>query len=91
MISDRSSPPQVESMTWFRKLPRPLYLNDGRTLATLAQARDAVLALPQLHQTNPQWRHAFELLMEASYRGRQDAILDVETQLSRAFEIEGLI
>jgi hypothetical protein len=78
-------------MTWSRKLPKPLYLNDGRTLATLAQARDAVLALPQLHQIDPRWRHAFELLMEASYRSRQDAILDVETQLSCVLETVGLI
>jgi hypothetical protein len=78
-------------MTWSRKLPKPLYLNDGSTLATLAQARDAVLALPQLHKTDPQWRHAFELLMEASYRGRQDPILDVATLLSCALETKGLI
>jgi len=78
-------------MTWSRKLPKPLYLNDGRTLATLAQARDAVLALPRLHQTDLHWRDAAELLIEASYRGRQDPILDVRTQLSRALEAEGLI
>jgi hypothetical protein len=78
-------------MTWSRKLPKPLYLNDGRTLATLSQARDAVLALPRLHQIDPQWRRAVELLVEASYRERQDPILDVGTQLSRALEAEGLI
>jgi hypothetical protein len=78
-------------MTWSRKLPKPLYLNDGRTLATLAQARDAVLALPRLHQIDLQWRHAVELLLEASNRDRQDPILDVGMQLSRALETEGLI
>jgi len=78
-------------MTWSRKLPKPLYLNDGRTLATLAQARDAVLALPRLHQIDPQWRHAVELLLDASNRDRQDPILDVGMQLSRALEAEGLI
>jgi hypothetical protein len=78
-------------MTWSRKLPKPLYLNDGRTLTTLAQARDAVLALPQPHQADQHWQHAAELLSEASNRGRQDPILDAQTQLSRALEAEGLI
>jgi hypothetical protein len=80
-----------EHMTWSRTLPKRLYLNDGRTLATLAQARDALLALPELHQTDQHWRQAAELLSEASNRGRQDPILDVGAQLSRVLEAEGLM
>ena len=58
----------------FRK---PLYLNDGRTIATLAEARDVMVALSRLDQTNPHWARAAELLMEAAYRGRKDPIIDV--------------
>jgi hypothetical protein len=75
-------------MTWSRRLPKPLYLNDGRTIATLAEARDDMLALPQ---TNPHWRPAAELLMQAAYRGRLDPIQDAGTQLSRALKADGLI
>jgi hypothetical protein len=81
----------LELMSWSRRLPKPLYLNDGRTIATLAQARDAMLALSRLPQTNPHWRQAADLLLEAAYRGRQDPILDAGMQLSRALEADGLI
>jgi hypothetical protein len=69
-------------MTWHRKLPKTLYLNDGRTVATLAQARDVMLALPQLHQTNTHWQDAAALLLQAAYRGRLAPISDAEAQLS---------
>lgn len=78
-------------MAWHRRLPKPLYLSNGHTLATLAQARDFMLAQPQLYQINPLWQSAAELLLQAAYRGRQDPILDVGRQLSRALEADGLI
>ena len=78
-------------MTWHRRFPKPLYLNDGRTVATLAQARDVVLGLPELHQSNPHWQDAAEILLKAAYRGRQDPIFDARKQLSRALEADGLI
>ena len=78
-------------MTWSRRLPQPFYLNDGRTIATLAQARDAMLALSRLDQTNPHWRRAAELLMEAAYRSRQDPIVDAGAELSRALKADGLM
>jgi hypothetical protein len=76
-------------MTWHRRLPKPLYLNDGRTIATLAHARDFMLGLPELQQTNAHWREAGALLMEAAYRHRQAEIADAHAQLSRAAEAEG--
>jgi hypothetical protein len=78
-------------MTWHRKLPKTLYLNDGRTVATLAQARDVMLALPQLHQTNTHWQDAAALLLQAAYRGRLAPISDAEAQLSQALTVEGMI
>jgi hypothetical protein len=78
-------------MTWHRKLPKTLYLNDGRTVATLAQARDVMLALPQLHQTNTHWQDAAALLLQAAYRGRLAPISDAEAQLSQALAVEGMI
>ena len=78
-------------MTWSRRLPQPVRLNDGRTIATLAQARDLMLTLAEQRQTNPHWRDAAELLMKAAYRGRQDPIHDAGAQLSRALRADGLI
>jgi hypothetical protein len=78
-------------MVWSRKLPRPIYLNDGRTISTLAAARDFMLTLPQIRQTNEHWQHAAELLLEAAYLGRGDPIRDAGMQISRALEAEGLI
>lgn len=78
-------------MTWSRRLPTPLYLNDGRTIATLAEARDAMLPLSRRDQTNPHWTRAAELLMEAAYRSRQEPIADAGAQLSLALKADGLI
>lgn len=78
-------------MTWSRRLPQPLRLNDGRTIATLAQARDLMLALAEERETNPHWREAAELLIKAAYRGRQASIQDAGAQLSRALHADGLI
>lgn len=87
----RAARPSGDSMTWDRKLPKPLYLNDGRTVATLGQARDVMLALPQLRQANSHWQDAAELLLQAAYRGRLVPILDAEAQLSQALAAEGMI
>jgi hypothetical protein len=78
-------------MAWTRKLPISLYLNDGRTLTTLAQARDLLLDLPQLDQATPHWQSAGELLLQAAYRGRQTPIIDVSKQFSRALHMDGLL
>jgi hypothetical protein len=78
-------------MSWSRRLPKPLYLNDGRTIVTLAQARDVMVALSRVNQTNPHWRRAAELLMEAAYRGRQEQIQDAGVELSEALRADGLI
>jgi hypothetical protein len=78
-------------MPWSRRFQKPLYLNDGRTIATLAEARDIMLALSRLEQTNPYWARAAELLLQAAYRSRKDPILDAGAQLSLALKADGLI
>ena len=78
-------------MTWSRRLPEPLRLNDGRTIATLAEARDLMLTLPHDPEIDPRWREAAETLLKAAYRGRQDPIHDARRELSRALRANGLI
>jgi hypothetical protein len=78
-------------MTWSRRLPEPLRLNDGRTVATLAEARDLMLTLPHETEIDPHWRQAAEVLLKAAYRGRQDPIHDASRELSRALRANGLI
>jgi hypothetical protein len=78
-------------MIWSRKLPKPIYLNDGRTIGTLSAARDLMLALPLRQQANEHWQSAAELLLEAACRGRLDPVRNAGAQVSRALEVEGLI
>jgi hypothetical protein len=40
-------------MVWSRKLPKPIYLNDGRTIGTLAAARDFMLEIPPGRRASP--------------------------------------
>ena len=78
-------------MAWSRRFPNSFHLNDGRTLSTLAQARELFLDLPQSDQANTHWVSAGELLMQGAYRGRQTPILDVGMEFSRALRVDGLI
>jgi hypothetical protein len=78
-------------MAWSRKLPTRLHLNDGRTLTTLADARDLVLHLPKADQAYPHWQSAGDLLLQAAYRGRQDPIFDAGDQFLRALKSDGLL
>ena len=78
-------------MAWSRKLPTRLHLNDGRTLTTLADARDLMLDLPKVDQAYPHWQRAGDLLLQAAYRGRQDPIFDAGDQFSRALQSDGLL
>jgi hypothetical protein len=78
-------------MVWSRKLPKPIYLNDGRTIGTLSAARDLMLTLPPGTQANEHWQSAAHLLVEAAYRGRLDPVRDAGIQVSRALQADGLI
>jgi hypothetical protein len=78
-------------MVWSRKLPKPIYLNDGRTIGTLAAARDLMLSLPPHSQTNAYWQDTAEILLESARNGRIDPSRDPGAQVSRALQAEGLI
>jgi hypothetical protein len=78
-------------MPWTQKFPEPIKLNNGRKIATLGQAREFMLALPERHQSRPFWQYAAELLIEAAERGDRAGVDDAAAQLSRALAAEGLI
>ena len=75
-------------MSWDRKL-KPIALNDGRNIATLADARELLLALPDRQQRNSQWQYAAELLLYAAEHGGPTA--DARNQLNRVLTSAGLI
>jgi hypothetical protein len=77
-------------MPWTRRFPEPIRLKDGRTIATLGQARAVMLALPERHQSRPFWQYAAELLIDAAGRSNLDSVDDAAAQLSRALSAEGL-
>jgi hypothetical protein len=74
-------------MTWHRKLPTTFYLNDGRSIVTLAHARDLLLELPAPHRAGDHWVSAGELLLQGAYRSRRDKIADVHAEISRALSV----
>jgi hypothetical protein len=42
-------------MTWARKLAKPIALKDGRTIATLGDARAVMQSLSERRQRNELW------------------------------------
>jgi hypothetical protein len=76
-------------MTWARKLSKPIALKDGRTIATLAEAREMMLSLPPIHRRGPVWRFAAEVLNEAATD--RTSVSDAEAKFTRALQAEGLI
>jgi hypothetical protein len=53
-------------MTWSRTFPEHFVLSDGRTVETLYEVGQLVLALPERHRTNGHWQDAIERLMAAA-------------------------
>jgi hypothetical protein len=76
-------------MPWSRKLAKPIVLKDGRTTATLGDAREMMLSVPPLHRREAVWQSAADLVNEAA--AFQDLVPDAEAQLIRALKAEGLI
>jgi hypothetical protein len=68
-------------MVWSRKLPRLIYLNDGRTVGTLAAARDLMLSLPQILQASEHWQSAAKLLLRPPTEGVRNRFAMRETKL----------
>ncbi len=82
-------PCYAERMTWARKFAKPIALKDGRTIATLSEARAMMLSLPPIHRRGPVWRFAAELLNEAA--ADRASVPDAEAKFTRALQAEGLI
>jgi hypothetical protein len=78
-------------MPWSRKFAKPIVLKDGRTIATLADARDLMSPVEAGHQDDPAWRHARELLHFASNREDTLSLGRARAQLTRTLKAEGLI
>jgi hypothetical protein len=76
---------------WSKKFWKPIVLRDGRELATLADARDLMLALPERHQSRPFWQYAAELLIDAAERSSRANVDGAWAQLHRALTAEGLL
>jgi hypothetical protein len=69
-------------MSWSRKFPKPIVIKDGRTMETLREASEIILALPERTQQRPHWQYAGELLIEAADHGLD--LTDAWAQLRRA-------
>jgi hypothetical protein len=50
---------------WKTRLVRPIRLEDGKTIGTLADAHDAILQLPEKELRRPQWQALVDLLPSA--------------------------
>lgn len=76
-------------MNWDMKFWRPVKLKNGRTIETLADARDLMRALPEFRRRNPEWQFAAGLLARASEA--TSLLDDALAQLLRALKAEELI
>ena len=76
-------------MTWVRKLAKPIALKDGRTIATLGDARAVMQSLSERRQRSELWLYVGALMLEAAVQRR--ATTEALAQLNRALKAEGLI
>jgi hypothetical protein len=75
---------------WSRRLAKPIYLNDGRTVATLAHARDLMLEIPTALRGAAHWRLAADLVVAAARLGGQEPIRLAGAQMSSALRADDL-
>lgn len=61
-------------MSWVSRLRHPIHLADGRTLKTLSDARDMILALPEKDQGDQKWQRLADLLLAAANSGNANLI-----------------
>jgi hypothetical protein len=61
-------------MSWASRLRHPIRLADGRTLKTLSDARDMILALPEKDQRDQKWQRLADLLIVAANSGNANLI-----------------
>jgi hypothetical protein len=78
-------------MPWSRKLTTPIILKDGRTIATLSQAREMMLSLPMEHRRGNMWRYTADLLNDAAADNSYVPHTEAEAQFMRSLEAEGLL
>ena len=78
-------------MPWVRKFRQPIALKDGRTIATLADARRVVLSLPRSEQSSPGWQDADNLLARAASRDGSFVLEQVQAQFPKVLRASGLI
>ena len=71
----------VGQMTWDRKLSRPIALSDGRTLATLRNAAECLIATFDGISHWPALEHARDLLMTAAETGERRDVLAATDQV----------
>lgn len=76
------------SMRWSRR-PKPIALNDGRTIKALDDERGP--ALPERRQTRPPWQYAAELSLTVADHNEKYSTTEARAQLTRALTIEGLL
>jgi hypothetical protein len=76
-------------MPWSRKFAKPIALKDGRTIATLGEARALILSLPDLHQTTLHWQHAAKMISRAAEA--KCGIDEGRMQMVLALKAEGLL
>lgn len=76
-------------MSKLHNLTNPITLKDGRTIATVSQAREIMLSIPLADRQLPVWRLAAQRLKGAA---TDHLLLDESEQLlKRALKIEGLL
>jgi hypothetical protein len=63
---------------WKTRLLRPIRLEDGRIIRTLADAHDVILQLPEKELRRPQWQALVGLLLSAAAT-RQHHLLSILT------------
>jgi len=74
---------------WMRRF-KAIALVDGRSIATLADARDLMASLPPPRQGDRHWKYAGELLLRAADRNEKYSTMDARAQVARALKAEGL-
>lgn len=81
----------IAPMPWSSSLITPIALKDGRSLRTLREACDMLLALNDHAQGNPWCQYAAQLLLEAADSENRATIAEATVQMRRPLVREGML
>jgi hypothetical protein len=78
-------------MNWSKRFKKPIVLKDGRTIASLTQARDLIIHLPRTASRHRPWDDTVDAVYDAAHLRDGTSIELAHRYLEQSLKADGMI